>query len=233
MKLDKTLYSKAEYKRLKDLIIREKLKKKIQHNFQSNNSTKIAFIIGNGTSRKSVNLDHLKKIGTTYGCNALYRDFTPDFLIAVDVRMVLEITRTGYHNSNKVFTNPNRAFNKILNLNLFQPSKGWSSGPTALWLATQHHYKQIYILGFDYKGLDNGKKFNNVYANTPNYKKSSDTATFFGNWLRQTVTVIKETPNIQFTRVIQPDDFCPTELNEFNNFNTIHLKHFFEHFYFT
>ena len=41
--------------------------------------------------------------------------------------------------------------------NFFQPSKGWSSGPTALWLASQQQYTTIYILGFDYQGTDGGK----------------------------------------------------------------------------
>ena len=36
---------------------------------------------------------------------------------------------------------------QCLKLNFFPPSKGWSSGPTALWLASQHGSKQILILG--------------------------------------------------------------------------------------
>ena len=55
--------------------------------------------------------------------------------------------------------------------NFFQPSKGWSSGPTALHLASTHDTTDIYILGFDYKGL--GERINNIYADTPNYKKKS------------------------------------------------------------
>ena len=35
-----------------------------------------AYIIGNGPSRKGLDLSTLD--GTTFGCNALYRDFTPD-----------------------------------------------------------------------------------------------------------------------------------------------------------
>ena len=39
--------------------------------------------IGNGPSRKPLNLEHIKSIMTTYGCNALYRDFIPDYLISM------------------------------------------------------------------------------------------------------------------------------------------------------
>ena len=43
-----------------------------------------AYIIGNGPSRKDFDLNLLKDTGQIYGCNALYRDFTPDYLFMVD-----------------------------------------------------------------------------------------------------------------------------------------------------
>ena len=105
--------------------------------------------------------------------------------------------------------------------NFFQPSKGWSSGPTALWLASQQQYTTIYILGFDYQGTDGGKHFNNIYADTDNYKRSSDTATYYGNWLRQTKNVIEENTKIKYVRVIAPDNFIPSELNKISNLTHI------------
>ena len=38
-----------------------------------------AYIIGNGPSRKGFDLNLLKTSGQIYGCNALYRDFVPDY----------------------------------------------------------------------------------------------------------------------------------------------------------
>lgn len=187
---------------------------------------KTAFVLGNGTSRQDINPEDLTPHGRIYGCNALYRSFAPDYLIAVDVKMILEITKTGYQNNNTVWTNPNRSYHKIKNLNTFHPSKGWSSGPTALWLASQHNYDKIFIMGFDYKGLDNGAVFNNIYANTKNYKKSVDGATFFGNWLRQTISTIKEHPNINYYRVIAADNYIPPELNNLNNLKHIYIEDF-------
>ncbi|MAG28194.1 hypothetical protein CMI47_21940 [Candidatus Pacearchaeota archaeon] len=52
------------------------------------------FVIGNGESRKGVDLNSLN--GRTYGCNALYRDFAPDYLLAIDTNMVIEIFESGY-----------------------------------------------------------------------------------------------------------------------------------------
>lgn len=225
-KIDKSQYSKSEWKQIKEQRRLEKLASKnnkpsyqeYQAQITYNSSRlKTAFVLGNGTSRKGIDPRFLKKYGTIYGCNALYREFPPDYLVAVDVKMILEITKAGYQNNNSVWTNPNKSFSKISNLNYFNPSKGWSSGPTALYLACQHGYEKIYILGFDYKGLENGKKVNNLYAGTWNYKKENDTATYYGNWLRQTTKVIKDNPQIDFFRVIQPDNFCPEELNNLGN----------------
>ena len=52
--------------------------------------TKTAFVLGNGTSRTSIDHTQLKLKGTVYGCNALYREFDPDFLIAVDAKNILK-----------------------------------------------------------------------------------------------------------------------------------------------
>ena len=51
-----------------------------------------AVVLGNGPSRKSVKLEDLKKERVVYGCNALYRDFEPDYLVANDWRMTVSYT---------------------------------------------------------------------------------------------------------------------------------------------
>jgi hypothetical protein len=79
-----------------------------------------------------------------------------------------------------------------------------------LWFAASQGHQAVYIFGFDYQGL-NGK-FNNIYADTFNYKKSSDAATYFGNWLSQTEKVIKEFKNVKFFRVVDPGAFIPDKL---------------------
>jgi hypothetical protein len=54
------------------------------------------FCIGNGESRKDFNLDLLKPYGKIYGCNALYREYTPDVLVSVDHGIMHEIYQSGY-----------------------------------------------------------------------------------------------------------------------------------------
>lgn len=194
---------------------------------------KVAFVLGNGTSRKSIDLTQLKGKGTIYGCNALYREFDPDFLIAVDTKMVLELNKAQYQHKVPVWTNPNKSYAKFVGFNFFNPSKGWSSGPTALHMASYVHKQDIiYILGFDYQGAgENNDKVNNIYADTFNYKKSHERATYYGNWLKQTQTTIQKFPKIRYIRVVDIDKpFIPKELSNLPNLEHITVHDFKKNF---
>jgi hypothetical protein len=175
-----------------------------------------AFVLGNGKSRLNIKVKKLRKHGAIYGCNALYREFDPDCLIAVDPKMIIEICDAGYQKQHQVWTNPNTRYTKYQNLNFFKNPRGWSSGPTALLKACTDGHQEIFILGFDYYGI--GDYFNNVYADTKNYKRSTDTATFYGNWMRQTETVMKEYPYVKFFRVIDGNVKRIVEWDVINNF---------------
>ena len=89
--------------------------------------TSRVFVLGNGESRKNVNLDGLKSCGPVYGCNALYRDFTPDALICVDGGMMHEVYESGYALKNKCYYRswsklPGDAYHMLVDTNLFE---GW------------------------------------------------------------------------------------------------------------
>ena len=61
------------------------------------------FLIGNGESRKDFDLETLRSYGKIYGCNAIYRDFKPDALIAVDHGIMHEIYQNGYGYENQCY----------------------------------------------------------------------------------------------------------------------------------
>lgn len=186
---------------------------------------KVAFVIGNGTSRTPIDLGSLKSFGKIYGCNALYRDFIPDYLVAVDTKMVLELNKAGIQHQVETWTNPNRAYAEMTGFHFFQPSKGWSSGPTALWLASEtSDCDIIYIIGFDYEGT--GELVNNIYANTQNYKSSNERATYFGNWLKQTVVTCQHFSKKRYIRVLGESFFTPPELTKLDNVENIHVRDF-------
>ena len=72
-------------------------------NFKGDVVTENLFVLGNGESRKDVDVDLLKTQGKVWGCNALFREHTVDALIAVDPMMTHEIYRSGYCDHNKVY----------------------------------------------------------------------------------------------------------------------------------
>jgi hypothetical protein len=188
-----------------------------------------AYIIGNGPSRKKFDLSKLKNTGQTYGCNALYRDFIPDFIFSVDSKITLEMCQNEvgkkcihYAPSLEV----NRRYSKKM-LHLIPNNPHVISGNQAIWTATVHGHKNLYLLGFDFR--EYGKdKLNNIYQDTSNYGERHDDAIFDG-WLKQFRRFIKQRPYCNFTIV---HDNPPEFLNnlqtgtDLGNSKTISYKEF-------
>ena len=55
-----------------------------------------AFCFGNGKSRLDFDMNIIEGRGTTFGCNAIYRDMKVDHLVTVDNEITHEIYRSGY-----------------------------------------------------------------------------------------------------------------------------------------
>ena len=190
------------------------------------NNQKVAFVIGNGVSRKPINLGSLPQYGATYGCNALYRDFSPDHLISVDPNMIKEINDSEYNKNHNVWIRHTTGLDFVTNVQYLDEFRRWSSGPSALLLACGHGHGVIYILGFDFIGLCNDTKFNNVYSDTPNYKRSIQKHTYYRNWLNQTIEVVSNNKHVEFIQVIEKNGKIFNELSENSNFRTIEIDFF-------
>ena len=158
-----------------------------------------AFVLGNGISRKELDLDWLKTLGTVYGCNALYREFEPNVLISTDRPISERIQHEGYSLKNKFYTR--RPLPGQGALPVPQQYFGFSSGPIAVGQAAIDKNVAIYLIGFD-MGPDSQGRFNNIYADTEFYKRSSAPPTYSGNWVRQLTTIMKDYPKSNFFRVM-------------------------------
>ena len=84
---------------------------------------KTVFCIGNGQSRSPVDLIKLRPHGKIYGCNALFRDFTPDVLCSVDGPMMHEVYQSGYADNNETWLRdwnpiPGMTYNSVVYANL-------------------------------------------------------------------------------------------------------------------
>ena len=177
-----------------------------------------AFVLGNGTSRQHIILPALRKLGKIYGCNALYREFTPDVLVATDKPISTAIQESGYAKINKFYTR--RPIEGSGARRLLDEYHGYSSGPNALGLAARHGNIHIYMLGFDMGPTEN-KLFNNMYADTEFYKTKEHPPIFVGNWVKQISQIVKDHPQVQFIRVVGPTTARLPELEIMPNL--IHL----------
>jgi hypothetical protein len=159
----------------------------------------VSFALGNGHSRLAVNLYDMQKRGAVYGCNALYRDFQPDVLVSTDRAISERIQQDGYATQNRMYTR--KPIPGMGALRVPQEYYGFSSGPIAVSLAALDGAVTIYLIGFDLGPLPQ-ERFNNVYADTEFYKKSSARPTYTGNWVRQLKTICNHFPKRQFVRVM-------------------------------
>jgi len=174
----------------------------------------VAFVLGNGVSRRNISLPLLKTHGQIYGCNALYREFAPDALIATDKPIAEQIQKTGYALSNKFYTRKPIAGQG--GHPVPQQYYGYSSGPIAAAIACQDGARVIYLLGFD-MGPDVDNQFNNIYANTEFYKRAGAAPTFAGNWIKQLAKIVTDYPLNKFYRITGPTTAKISELEVLQN----------------
>jgi len=175
----------------------------IPNTIVNNQHTGRAVVIGNGTSRLAVDLrkiehhagGHLgKRRLQSYGCNALYRDMNPEFLVSTNNFMVNEIVRSGYADKHIVMSNSNNCINHPGKVHLIPYAINLCAGATALYLACFDGHKTVYILGFDNQDGDSN---NNVYAGTTNYADKEHTVSS-KKWEGQTKRIIDTYDDVDF-----------------------------------
>lgn len=157
-----------------------------------------AFVLGNGRSRLAIDLETLRPYGKIYGCNGLYREFTPDVLVATDRPIARAIEESGYPLKNLFYTR--RPTPQLGAMPLKRPYQGYSSGPNAVALACYDSATTVYMIGFD---CGSPTSFlNNIYADTEFYRTSQDKATYAGNWIKQITQICRDFPTIKFIRIV-------------------------------
>jgi len=168
----------------------------------------IGFVLGNGESRFPLDLDAIHTHGPVFGCNALYRDFTPTLLVSVDRLMVKEILDSGYQGHVIYRQRGDKRPHQLHSTHesTFYEDTGWSAGPTALYLMCLRYpnIKRIYLIGFDLADdgeTDDPALLNNIYKDTENYRRSTDHATPDRQWVNQLAHVFHWFEGPTFIRV--------------------------------
>ena len=173
---------------------------------------KDAFIIGNGESRIGFDLYSLPQ--DTYGCNALYRDYEPDYLIVVDQMMYKEILQNEYDQKNTVYTNRNNIKKHGGSTNLIPNNPHKGAGTTAMHIAIHDGHTRLFCIGFDC--AEDGPNIN-VYKDTPCYDKAKSIANL-SLWGKQIYTLALDHPDVSFVFV---DGNLPSDLMYLANCSTI------------
>ena len=181
---------------------------------------KDAYIIGNGESRTQFDLYSLPQ--DTYGCNALYRDYEPDYLITIDQHMYKEIIESEYADKNIVYTHRDniRRHGDQGHLIPANPSQG--AGTTAMHIAIHDGHKNLYCLGFD---CAHSGQNNNVYKNTSGYR-SSDTQVDQSVWAEQIYILMTNNKHVKFTYV---EGTIPNKFLELSNCTQIDYVQLSDH----
>lgn len=171
-----------------------------------------AVVIGNGESRRAINLEYYRQTHTLIGCNAIHRDMIVDHLICCDRRMAAEATANlqtketliyvrdhWYHYFRKIQKNKNIKHLPEIpyqgELKKDQPDH-WGSGGYAVLLAASLGFNEIELVGFDLYGIDHS--VNNIYKGTDNYSRSDAQPVDPSYWIYQIGQVFKYNPNIHF-----------------------------------
>jgi hypothetical protein len=192
-----------------------------------------ALIIGNGPTRLGMDFDVIKnhKAGIrgrsrlqTYGCNALYRDFTPDFLVATGDEIVNEISNSDYCTDHIVYANAWAIAGYPQKFYLIPQDPAWDAGSIAAYLACFDGHKKIFLMGFD--GNDpNGRDWN-VYNGTAGYANVGSTISeeFWSVTMYKLFNIYSD---VEFVRVMPTEQYRIPERWKFcTNFRQIDFRQF-------
>lgn len=191
----------------------------------------IGFVFGNGESRLTYDLNEYIGKYATAGCNALYRHYQPDILIAGDDSMIEEVLNSRYNGEFVCISETKKrqlVIRKRIDRKEWSSKEtdygyGWSAGPTAIRILCERNpdFEIINLLGFDLYGIEG--KMNNVYKGTRNYLSKHRDAVKEHNWVKQLGNVFALFPHIKFFRVGNNEDEFPVEW--MNNENIIFVDY--------
>ena len=170
-------------------------------------------VLGNGESRKGLDLAHIYPHYTIVGGNAVHRAMVVDHLVCCDRRMVLEATEGKNTKDTKIYVRGEnyqyfrkvRKDKRINSVPYISPKDeqkhnqpiNWGSGPYAVLVAATLESDNITLLGFDLYG--NNDKVNNLYKGTNNYADADTHPIDPSYWKIQIGEVFKNHPHKNFT----------------------------------
>ena len=184
----------------------------------------IALAIGNGESRKGIDLNSFSH-DVLVGCNAIHRDIDVEHLVCCDRRMIEESLQSNKTKNTKIYVRSDyldfyqkkdSRIHSVPNLPYKSNSKAdmpihWGSGPYAVLVAAELPVSKILLLGFDLYPKNN--YFNNIYKDTQHYKSKDSKPIDYSYWEYQIAKVFTGYSNKKFIVLNKEDWKMPTLWN--------------------
>lgn len=216
----------------------------VKSNVVNNQISNTAVVLGNGPSRLQLNPNLFNLLTNhrggllaagrvqTYGCNAIIRDFTPDFLVATGSEIVNEIAGDDWHDQNRyyqrtiVYSTADAVLEFPSKFYLIPQNPGWNAGSVAAYLACFDAHKKIYLMGFDCYNAPEATIHDNVYANSPGYPVDGEPVT--DSYFTMSLLHVMQTYNdVEFVRVMPTESwYCPDAWQYRTNFRQINFRQF-------
>lgn len=200
----------------------------IKPNIIFENPSGNAICLGNGVSRlaystKSFENTNKRKIlryyNVMYGCNALYRDWQPDFLLLTNQLLSASVPKEFYD----IAFAPQEIMRRYAGMNLMPGGCRMDAGSNAAYLAAFHGAKRVFLYGYD--GQEQVNKNNNIYADTEHYSNSSESVKD-NSWVKNLRNVIETYNDVEFLKVVSVDLKSYRPLLKLPNYKTINFKKF-------
>lgn len=198
----------------------EKTTEFVPNAIDNNHISGKAVVLGNGPSR----LDHNDQLFNllsnhkggllasgavqTYGCNAIVRDFSPDFVVANDA-MASELVNTGKCDTNIIYGTAEMVLAYPGKFYIVPQNPNWDAGAMAAYIACFDGHKQVYLMGFDLHSGHGDYHFN-VYTGTNGYPETNSptTESYFEKSLLQVMNLYSD---VDFVRVSPTKDYYMPE----------------------
>jgi len=198
-------------------------------------TTTQAIAIGNGESRSNLPLRHITNhragLGganrlQSYACNAVYREFAPDFLIAVGRDIIKEIAESGYADDKIVYAHGQHLIDYPGKFYLVPQNIPFDAGSLAVYLACFDGHKKVFLLGYDGYDTETSAPINNVYKGTHGYPARTEMQNS-AFWRKTLYMVMSTYSDVEFVKVMPTAKWkCPDEFTSLLNFRQISTRDF-------
>lgn len=200
----------------------------IKPNIIFENPSGNAICLGNGTSRSEYTTEKFEKTNARkilryynvmYGCNAIYRDWQPDFLLITNQLLASKLPNNFYD----VSFAPQEIMRRYKGMNLIPGASRLDAGSAAVYLAAFHGAKRVFLYGYD--GQQVADFNNNIYAGSEFYPPETETIND-SLWMFNLKNVIQTYKNVEFYRVTGNPDDSYRPLLRFSNYKPITFRQF-------